>query len=257
MRSVVSTIIFFTTELLRSSVGFAQGPPIITDTPIMLGLEGGAIRTFGRYSSGDNVNLYVHPIAIPYNINSRWQAGTVIPFVSVNPKGLDGRSGIGDIMIFSKYQLAQKDGKGETFRTLFKVSHTFSTGRVNELPPLGLGTSQTGVGLVSGYVSTRYGLYSEAIYNIRANGLPNQVIYNIALGVPLLPQQYPPKQINIYLEFNGVLDDEVNNLFISPGVQWIAGRRFLVEGGVQLPLHEGDAGQTNFITSLGTRILLF
>ncbi len=242
---------------LGLSVAFAQGPPIITDTPIMLGLEGGAVRTFGRYFSSDNVNMYVHPMAIPYNINSRWQAGTVVPFVFVNPKGLDGRSGIGDVMVFSKYQLAHKDGKGETFRTLLKVSHTFSTGSTKKLPALGLGTSQTGVGLVSGYVSTRYGLYSEVIYNSRGDGLPDQVIYNVALGVPLLPQQYPPKQINIYLEINGRLEDDVNNLFISPGVQWIAGRKFLIEGGIQLPLHEGDSGQTNFITSLGTRILLF
>ena len=243
--------------LAGMATGFAQGPPIVTDTPIMLGLEGGAVRTLGRYFSGDNVNMYVHPIAIPYNITSRWQAGTVVPFMVINPKGQDNRSGIGDIMVFSKYQLMQRDGKAKTFRTLLKVSHTFSTGSTRKMPALGLGTSQTGVGVVSGYVSTRYGLYTEAMYTIRANGFSDQVIYNFALGVPLLPQQYPPKQVNVYLEVNGLWDDAFNNLFLSPGVQWIAGRKLLIEGGIQLPLHEGSSGQTNFITSLGTRILLF
>ena len=27
----------------------AQGPPIFTDSPLLLGLEGGGIRTFGKY----------------------------------------------------------------------------------------------------------------------------------------------------------------------------------------------------------------
>lgn len=253
--SVVCSILLFFTI----TGGFAQGPPIITDTPIMLGLEGGAIRTFGKYFSRDNTKMYVQPLAIPYNINAHWQVGTVVPFVWVNPEGISSRSGVGDVMVFSKYQVMQKDGKGKTFRSLLKLTHTFSTGSTDRMPPLGMGTSQTTAGLVSGYVSTRYGIYTEAAYNFRAGGLPDEVIYNVAFGIPLLPQQYPPKQINIYLEFNGnlTLENEISNLFISPGVQWIAGRKLLIEAGIQLPLHEDVAEKTNIVASLGTRILLF
>ena len=43
--------------------GYAQGPPIFTDTPIMLGLEGRGVRTFGRYISRENVEVYVQPFA--------------------------------------------------------------------------------------------------------------------------------------------------------------------------------------------------
>ena len=55
----VILLIFLTTS------AFSQGPPITTATPIMLGLEGGGIRTFGKFISKENVNIYVQPIGIP------------------------------------------------------------------------------------------------------------------------------------------------------------------------------------------------
>ncbi len=40
----------------------AQGPPIFTDTPIMLGLEGKGLRTFGNIVSKENANAYIQPV---------------------------------------------------------------------------------------------------------------------------------------------------------------------------------------------------
>ncbi len=239
----------------------AQGPPIFTDTPIMLGLEGRGIRTFGRYINKENVSIYLQPIAIPYNLTAKWQVGTIVPFAAVSPQGGDSRFGLADIKVFTKYQLVQKDGKGKTFRSLIKIAEAFPTGNTKKSPPIGADVYQTSIGLVNGYVTTLYGIYTEVAYNIVFDGRPDNLIYNIGLGVPLLPQNYPPKQINVFLEFTGnyLPDNKSNHLFIAPGIQWINGKRFLLETGIQLPLVEevSEGVKTNFIYTLGTRILLF
>lgn len=249
---------FFVLNLYQA---YGQGPPIFTDTPIMLGLEGRGIRTFGNIISKENANAYVHPLAIPYNISRKWQVGTVIPFVSISPDAIPANTGIGDMKVFTKYQLYQKDGKRKTFRGLLKLAQTFPTGNSTEAPALGTGAYQTTMSVVNGYVTTQYGIYGEFGYNITSNGLPDNVIYNMAFGYPLLPQKYPPRQVNLFLELNGnyILDDVGNNLFLSPGIQYIVGKKLLFETGIQLPLDESaSAGnKTNFILRIGTRILIF
>jgi len=256
-RATLFTVLFLT--------GFftllAQGPPIFTDTPLMLGLEGRGIRTFGNVISKENGSAYIHPIAIPYNITRKWQVGVIVPYVSINPKELPTQSGIGDIKLFAKYQIYQKDEKRKTLRSLVKLIETFPTGNSTEIPKLGTGAYQTMISLVSAYVTTKYGLYSEFGYNVVGNNLPDHFIYNIAFGYPLLPQSYPPKQLNLFLEMNGyyVIDDIGNNLFISPGIQYIAGRKVLFESGIQIPLDQAapDGQKTNYILRIGTRVLIF
>ncbi|MEE8289408.1 MAG: hypothetical protein V3R25_08335, partial [Nitrosomonadaceae bacterium] len=51
--------IIFLAVILDIDNGYAQGPPIFTDTPLLLGLEGGGIRTFGKYISKENANIYL------------------------------------------------------------------------------------------------------------------------------------------------------------------------------------------------------
>jgi len=257
----ISRFSIYLIGLLASFSTNAQGPPIFTETPIMLGLDGGGVRTFGKYVSKENTTIYMHPIAIPFNISSKWQVGAVIPFVYKNPNGLNDQFGLSDISIFTKHQLIQKDGKAKTFRTLLKLTETFPSGNSTDIPPLGTGAWQTTLGIVSGYITLKYGVYVEVAYNLTSDGLPDNVIYNTAFSYPLLPQQYPPKQINLSVELNGtyVVDSGSNHLFISPGVQWIAGKRFLLETGLQLPLIEDapNGQKTNFMYTLGTRVLIF
>jgi hypothetical protein len=238
----------------------AQGPPIFTDTPIMLGLEGKGLRTFGNIVSKENANAYIQPVVFPFNISTNWQVGAIAPFVSISPDGLDTRSGIGDVKVFTKYQIYKKDGKAKTLRGLIKLTETFPTGNSSKAPPLGTGAYQTTLSFVNGYVTTKYGIYGEFGYNITSDGLPDNLVYNIAFGVPLLPQNYPPKQLNLFLELNGNYVLEVgNNLFLSPGIQYIAGRKVLFESGIQIPLDDAaPIGQrTDYILRIGTRILIF
>ena len=247
--------------VLISEIGFTQGPPIHTDTPIMLGLDGGGLRTFGKYISKENVTAYVQPFAMPYNLSATFQIGGIVPFTSKAPKGMERNSGIGDVAFFAKHLLWKKDSPGKTFRLLASFKETFPTGNTNDLPALGSDAFQTNIGIVGGYVTTKIGIYSEIGYNITGNNLPDNLIYNVAVGVPLLPQQYPPQQLNLFLEFTGSLDtdNKRNNLFIAPGVQMIVGRRVLFESGVQLPIIQDvpQGAETNFIFLFGTRILIF
>lgn len=78
----------------------------------------------------------------------------------------------------------------------------------------------------------------------------------MAFGYPLLPQKYPPQQVNIFAELLGnyVLDGVGNNLFFAPGIQYIVGRKLLFESGIQLPLDDPapEGQKTNYIIRIGT-----
>lgn len=254
---------FVTAIFLFPKETSAQGPPIFTDTPIMLGLEGRGVRTFGRYISRENIKVYVQPVAIPYNINAKWQVGAILPYRSLNPEsdGAKTNSGFGDLTVFTKYQLFQNDSKGETFRGLIKLSETFPTGNDSESPPIGSGVNTTSIGLVTGYITIKYGLYAEFGYNIVSDGSPNSLNYNFAFSYPLLPQKYPPFQLNISADVNGnvVPETDQNVLFLSPGLQLITGKRFLLETGVQFPITQSGYGNNkfNYTYTLGVRILIF
>jgi len=255
----ITTIIF----LLWCAEAKAQGPPIFTDTPIMLGLDGRGVRTFGRYINRENVKVYVQPLVVPFNINARWQLGTILPWRSINPEidGIKTTSGFGDLTVFTKFQVFQKDGKGKTFRGLFKLTETFPTGNSSESPAVGSGVYTTSIGFVTGFITTSYGIYGEFGYNISSAGAPNNLIYNFAFSYPLLPQQYPPFQLNISIDLNGKATPEFDQsiLFFSPGLQLITGKRFLLETGVQLPLTQSgySGNKFNYTYTLGMRILIF
>lgn len=104
-------------------------------------------------------------------------------------------------------------------------------------------------------------MYGEVAYNFTSNGLPDNLVYNVAFVVPLLPQKYPPNQINLNIGLNGNFITEVNNnnLFVSSGIQWIVSKTALFETGIQFPLIEdvSDGQKTNYTLTLGTRILIF
>ena len=166
-----------------------------------------------------------------------------------------------DVSVFAKYLLLQNDKLRQTFRIDVKLQETFPVGNNNSVPALGLGAYQTTVGLVGAYITTSVGLYSDIGYTAISKGIPDKITYNIAFGYPLLPVTYPPKQVNIYLELNGnsIPDTGQHSIFISPGIQVIPSKKFLIETGVQVPIQEDlpESQKTNVVVTLGTRILIF
>ncbi len=240
---------------------FAQGPPVYTDTPTLFGLEGRGFMTFAKFVVKENVNVYAQPFALPVDIGADFQVGAIAPYMVISPKNMQSVSGFGDISVFAKYVFQQKDGPGRTIRTLVKFMETFPTGSITKTPSIGSGVNQTYLGLVSGYVNLNYGLYGELGYTFVSGNEPDNLLYGASIGIPLLPQEYPPYQVNIYLGFNGSheFEREKNVLYISPGIQYIAGKKVLFETGVQLPVREDvPAGnKTKYIFTFGTRMLLF
>jgi len=244
--------------LLTKNV-LSQGPPITVETPIMLGLEGNGIRTFGKFISKENATIYIQPIGIPYNITSKFQVGAIFPFKFITPTDSKTIGGFADMTVFAKYQLYKKDGTAKTFRVLGLLKQTFPTGKTSSSPAIGLGLSQTYIGLVLGKLNTKVGVYSDFGYNITNKNASDNFIYNFSVGFPLLPHKYPQKQLNTFLEFNGnyIFDPKVHTLFISPGFQFIPGRRILFETSFQIPIAQNNntTNKTNYMVLLGTRFL--
>ncbi|MCF6213948.1 MAG: transporter [Flavobacteriaceae bacterium] len=246
--------------VFSTTISFAQGPPITTQTPVMLGLEGNGIRTFGKFISKEKANAYVQVFAVPYNISSKFQVGGILPYKSISPKGMSSTNGFSDVILFAKYQLYKQDGKAKTFRVLANVKQTFPTGNTSNMPAIGSGLSQTYIGLIIGKITSSVGFYNDFGYTLSNKGATDSFSYNFSVGIPLLPQKYPQKQLNSFLEFNGnyLFDSKIHTLFISPGLQFIPGRRFLFETSFQIPVIQQNirANKTNYMLLLGTRFLL-
>lgn len=278
--------------------GQAQGPPINTDTPIMLGLEGSGVRTFAKFvrrttllQDGDKitdemnrrVTVRVTPLAVPYNLFSeKFQVGAIIPFANIDINSSlqdNSSSGIGDINLFAKYLIFQRDRKLETFRVASKVTIKLPSGDENKSPALGTGSTDYAFSTVAGWIKDRIGLYLEGIYNLNTSNeqidFGNSFSYNLAFGYRLLPavyETYPSPQLNGFVEINGTTagknrlsGQEVESsggttIFLSPGLQFVGGRRWLIEASLQYPIINQPNGTqlaTDWTVSLGTRILLF
>jgi len=246
-------ILFF---VCFSQIIFAQGPPITTETPVMLGLDGNGIRTFGKIIVKENTTIYVQPIGVPYNITSKFQVGGILPLKFVTPKNQKTFGGFADMTLFAKYQLYKKDETAKTFRILANLKQTFPTGKNS----VSANIYQTYIGVILGKISTKAGFYTNFGYNITSNNVSDNFLYNFSVGIPLLPQKYPQKQLNTFLEFNGnyVFNPKIHNIFISPGIQFIPGRRFLLETSFQIPLVQKNisTNKTKYMMLFGARFLI-
>lgn len=256
--SRVAALIF---AVLMVQTAFSQGPPIFTDTPVFLGLEGRGLRTFGRYAATDNLDAWTVPVVLPYNIRTRFMVGGILPFRRISAENGESATGIGDLGVFAKLLLLQRDGLRRTFRIALKLQENFPTGNNDDRPFLGLGAYQTTAGFTAAWITTAYGIYGEATYRAISQNIPDRIIYNVAVGVPLLPVTFPPKQLNIFLEITGQsqISGDEGIIFLAPGMQLIPSKRYLIEAGIQFPLKENTASsnQTNYIITAGTRILIF
>ena len=122
-------------------------------------------------------------------------------------------------------------------------------------------------------------MYLEGIYNLNTSkgsvDFGNSFSYNFAFGFRLWPavyETYPSPQLNTFLEINGTTAAKselgaVTNensggttIFVSPGIQYVGGRRWLVEAAFQYPIVNEPHGvqlATDWSGSVGVRVLLF
>jgi hypothetical protein len=275
----------------------AQGPPIITDTPILLGLEGKAVMLRSillsksrLYQGGNKISdspdrsilATAVPVVVPYNVTSDLLVGAVLPLLNVRSRSTAGSvtsTGLGDISIFAKHVFVQIDDLQETFRIIGKAGLKFPTGSKNLIPPLGTGSWDASIGTVAGWIGKRVGLYGDVSYTFNGSSegysYGNMFSYNAAVGFRLSPavyEAYPSTQWNLYLEALGkyVGKDAINDvdnensgghtLMLAPGLQWIPSRVLLAEVAVQFPAFQSPNGTqlgTSFGLVAGVRVLLY
>lgn len=283
MRNLVTLAGF----IVWAAAAAAQGPPINTDTPITLGLQGRGVRTFGKVvrmsgEAGQRLTATAWPVAVPFNVTTDGVVGFAAPMVF---KTLEGEgtertsSGLGDVAGFAKYVVLQVDRPQETFRVATKVVVKFATGDEKEVPSLGTGSTDLSLGALGAWLHGRSGIYVEMLFQLSgASGgrdIGNGVVYNIALPYRLWPavyKTYPVQQVNAYLEFNGswagrdrlaagpVNDSGGHALLLSPGLQYIPASLFLVEAAVQVPIVKdlnGAQMEPDWAFNAGVRLLIF
>lgn len=277
-------------------INLAQGPPIHTDTPIMLGVQGRGLRTFAKiirqttHAQGDvtleneqKATLWITPVAVPYNfLNDRIQLGILLPFLNLQVTSQFrevSSSGLGDIQLFFKYLILQHDRKNETIRVASKIGMKLPTGDETKVPPLGTGSTDFFITSVAAWIKDRAGVYLEGIYRFNTSheslDYGNSFSYNLAFGFRLLPavyETYPARQLNGFVEINGTTSNKnklrntkLNDsggtvIFFSPGLQYIGGRRWLIETSLQIPLVKdlnGTQLASDWTVLLGSRILIF
>ena len=302
---------FTTTILFSTVVAVAQGPPINTNTAFVTGLNGSAIRTFGKamqrttlYSGAQTVfnnsesaaRAYAFPIMIPYEvIPNKLVMIAAIPYLS-KEMGLTKNgnrvsrdiSGWGDLKLLGKYQLYQRDTKRATLRVTFLGGIKLPTGEVDAtdgrgpLPrPLQLGSGSFDVlgGPIITYVRNRIGLNAEVSYrkNTQAKDYQFGDVWsaNLAIGYRIYPRvykTYPSPYASVFMELLSVFsgkdrkedieqgDTGKKIALLSPGVQFVFSRTFLLEASLQVPLYQyynGEQLGVDYSYTLGLRWLIF
>lgn len=274
----------------------AQGPPIFTDTPIMLGLEGRGLRLFLQRTdvvqrrSGDSTGSpntstasYRLVAGLPLQLWSpRWQVGGIVPLVlqpgSVGLPTTSG-AGIGDVQAYFKVLLLQRDRRNETLRLAGRFTAKLPTGDRDARPVRGTGTTDLGASATGAWIRRRIGIYLESGFLRRGTHQGerpgHQLHVNAALGYRLVPdiyETYPSPQLNAYLEAGlqvtgrsrrsgDLLGDAGSQvLWMASGLQYIAGRRWLVEAAWQWPVWRHNPNQimeAERNLRLGIRLLLY
>jgi len=176
--------------LITSFALYAQGPPITSDKPIMLGpimLGGGSavVKTLTEVRDTDYGTYTRIPVMVHYLPTSNSLLAVHLPMVFRNVLGdVAHTSGLGDIDLMAKYQFYRKDGTGKTFRMI-------STGDYASY-----------LGIVAGYESLKYGISNELGYRLVPATQDDELRYKLGFGLPLRKPTYPVNQINLYKVFN-------------------------------------------------------
>ena len=218
----------------------AQGPPITSDKPIMLGANSIVVKTLTEIRNTEFGTFSKIPLMIHYLPSSNTLVGIYTPLVqyqfdgvSIDPTG----ETLGDIELVGKYQFYRKDNTGKTFRMVAKTIQTLPTGKNFGLDGISTRTYQSYVGMVAGYESIKYGISNELGFNWSPENDRDEFRYKLGFGLPLLKPTYPVKQINLYFEYQNNWFIEANEyaLLYAQGIQYAKGRLTL-ETAIQLPL---------------------
>ena len=234
----------------------AQGPPITSDNPIMLGGGSFTARSLVEIRNTQRGTVVYIPMSLQYLPTANSLVAINLPYMDYD-LAPDGNGGtLADISLLGKYQFLRQDGTGRTFRMVAKTLQTLPTGKDLDLMGLSTGHYAGYLGVISGYESLHYGITTEMGYNWMPDGSLDEFRAKLGFGLPLLKPQYPNKQLNLYFEYasSWFVERDTYQLLYAQGIQY-AGKNITLELAVQLPLilqfPEGQA--FNYSAFIGTR----
>jgi hypothetical protein len=242
--------------ILFTTISRAQGPPITSDKPIMLGAGSFTVRTLTEIRTTERATFTYIPINISYLPTSNIELAVEIPYLANTLDNALTSSSLADIKLMGKYQFFRKDATGKTFRVVGKTVQTLPTGEDLDEMDLSMGNYAGYYGVVAGYETLKYGISNEIGYNWMPSGTMDDFRYKLGFGLPLLKPQYPNKQINLFFEYTNLWLVERNwyQLLYAQGVQY-ARKNTTFEVAVQVPLvNDVDEGRKfNYSIFLGSR----
>jgi hypothetical protein len=276
----------------------AGGAPVTFNTALPVG--GGEFVARGLFilsesgldpSGADREHTAVTSIAVlGYGLNHKLALFGVLPYVD---KDMDvtlmgsrvnrAASGLGDMSVFMRYTVVQRDRPGSTFRVAPFLGLKAPTGDNARLDSIGLlppgvqpgsGAWDVFGGVTVTYQTSALQTDAQLSYRIKneSDGFDPGDEFRLdgSLQYRLFPQQLGegvPKFLYGVLETNVVYRDrnQVNGtsatnsggttVYLSPGLQWVT-QRWILEGVVQLPIAQnlhGQALENDYIVRTGFR----
>ncbi len=226
----------------------------------MIGEKRFVLKTLSRVEVRENATFYKIPIMGHYVIKPNLLVVAHIPFAGYTSNVGEGfkKNGLGDVNIQMKYQFFRWDESRKTARAAVKVQQFFPTGIQTGNYEISIHEWQTFAGLTFGYEALRYGLGANIGYHYVANQA-DFFHYKISTGVPLMPLVYPPKQINLYFEYDGEvnLSEGHHALFMAQGIQY-AIKRLTFEMAVRFPIIQNMPAieRQKYTLLFGTRFII-
>lgn len=236
--------------------GFAQGPPITADKPIMLGGKSFTTKTLFEIRNTNRGTAFYAPVMLHYLPTANSLVALHLPYLNYDLDDVGSGSTFADLKVMGKYQFFRKDATGKTFRLVAKTLQTLPTGKELDLMEISTGKYQGYYGIVAGYETLKYGISNELGYNWMPDGTLDEFKYKLGFGLPLLKPQYPNKQVNLYFEYTNswLVERDWYQLLYAQGIQY-AGKNITFDLALQLPLVQDipDNRATNYSIFIGTR----
>ena len=281
-----------------SSVGSAWAAPVTFNTALPVGRDEFVVRELIVASeSGDDPGMADRDVrawslvsVLGYGVTPKLAVFGVLPYVdkdlnvTLNGNRVNrGASGVGDVSVFGRYTLIQRDQPGRTFRVAPFIGFKAPTGEDDKRDSLGRlpaglqpgsGAWDVFGGVIATYQVFRFQADGQMSYRVnkQANGLApgdefrldGSLQYRLwpkSLGKGVPSFLYGVMEANLVHrdknDINGATDDDSGGttLYLSPGLQYVT-KRWILESVVQLPVSQNlnaDALENDYIVRAGIR----
>ena len=250
--------------LLTSGMARAQ---IVAPAGRTLFNHGVMVRSFVRvqYFStgvpGEGLRRVVNPTAVVWGAHTNLSLTFVAPLISVdrnsagNPSQNFTRTGAGDARVLARYDFVLKDVPGGSTRLSPEIGVKLPTGGA-----FGTGSTDFIAGLVFSHVRDPHWWVADAEWTLTTTGdggfrEGNTFRYDLAYLFRVWPREgMGIPTVMLVAEFNGehhrrtrllgapLTDTGGNQIFFSPGVEWIVNNRTIVELASPVPLWRDPNG---------------